>query len=175
MLVAEKFINKQIISLDEGRILGVVKDFYVNQSLETVTGLYLGSEGLLSRKPKIIKQEGIHLYGVDVLFVSDSKVLLEGDKLNTVEGLEQWLRREDLQGRNIQASSGSEVGKIHEIFFDETGRILGFGLNKIKIEGPIAENQAIQRNVVINPGDKDKPMTIDLIKAEQQRWFFKGR
>jgi uncharacterized protein YrrD len=175
MLVAEKFLNKQIISLDEGRILGVVKDFYVSQNLETVTGLYLGSEGLLSRKPKIIKQNGIYLYGVDVLFVTDSQVLLEGDKLDTVEGLDQWLRRDDLRGRNIQSPTGAEVGKINEVFFDETGQILGFGLQKIKIEGPIAENRAIRREVIINPGDNDNPMTIDLIKAEQQRWFFQGQ
>jgi hypothetical protein len=80
-----------------------------------------------------------------------------------------------LRGRNIQSPTGAEVGKINEFFFDETGQILGFGLQKIKIEGPIAENRAIRREVIINPGDNDNPMTIDLIKAEQQRWFFQGQ
>jgi len=177
MLLGQKFIDKQIISLDEGRIVGTVKDFYVNRELTHVFGLYLGSEGLLKRKPKVIKHEAIRKYGVDVLFVETSGIVLEDKALNDIEDLNLWLRRDDLQGREIQASTEAEteVGQVDDIFFDEQGKIVGFGLKKIKIEGPIAENLAIRREVVTEPGGDKEPMKIDVIKAEQQRWFFEGR
>ena len=174
MLLAEKFIDKQIISLDEGRIVGEVKDFYVDLGLEQVTAIYLGSEGLIRRKPKVIKQNTVQLYGIDVLFVQNSSIIIEGAELDKLEEIDTWLRREDLQGRHIQSPTGSEVGQVDDIMFDEMGKIIGFGLTKIKVEGPIAENQAISRGVMIEPGDKDKPLVIDLVKAEQQHWFFEN-
>lgn len=175
MLLAKKFIDKQIISLDEGRIVGVVKDFYLDQTLEHIVGLYLGSEGLLNRKPKLIKQDEIRLYGVDVLFVLNSGIVIEGGKLDQVEGLDTWRRREDLQGHEVESPTGEAIGKLDDIMFDEVGKVVGLGLSKIKIKGPIAENQAIRRDVVIEVGDDKKPMVVDLVKAEQQNWFFQDK
>jgi uncharacterized protein YrrD len=175
MLLAAKFIEHQIISLDEGRIIGLVKDFYIDQALTRITGLYLGSEGLIHRKPKLIRQKAIQLYGVEVLFVQNSGVVLEGTTLEELGEIDNWLRREDLKGRPIQSPTGSPIGQIEDIIFDEIGQISGFGLNKIQIKGPVAENQAIRREVMIEPGSQDEPMVIDLVKAEQQPWFFGGR
>ena len=175
MLLANKFIDRQIISLDEGRIVGEVKDFYIDQALENITGLYLGSEGLISRRPKLIRQETVQLYGADVLFVQKSGIVIEGDQLDAFEEAETWLRREDLQGRKIEAANGTAVGQVEDIIFDEGGQVLGFSLTKVTIKGPVAENQAIEREVLINPGSDETPMIIDLVKAGRQRWFFENR
>jgi uncharacterized protein YrrD len=175
MLLAKKFIEKQIISLDEGRIVGAVKDFYLDETLEHIVGIYLGSEGLLSRKPKLIKQETIRLYGIDVLFVLNSGIVVEGDELNDIENLESWIRRDDVIKREVQSPTGEVVGKIEDIMFDEMGQVIGFALAKVQIKGLVAENQAIRRDVVIGVGQEKEPMVIDLVKAEQQKWSFQDK
>ena len=36
-------------------------------------------------------------------------------------------------------------------------------------------DQAIEREVLINPGSDEKAMIIDFVKAGRQRWFFEDR
>ncbi|MEM7343281.1 MAG: PRC-barrel domain-containing protein [Chloroflexota bacterium] len=175
MLLCDKFIGKQLITLDEGRIIGEVQDFYLDAKLETIVGLYLGSDGLLWRKPKVVQQASIQLYGIDVLFVGSDDALFEGDKLEQLEAeMALWLRRDDLKGRTVASSKTAEIGRVDDVFFNDTGEIIGFSLSKIKVEGPIAENQGIRRDVVLEPGDSEHPLMIDQMEAEQQRWFFEG-
>ncbi|MDX1524033.1 MAG: PRC-barrel domain-containing protein [Anaerolineae bacterium] len=173
MLLSKKYIGKQVISVDEGRIVGEVKDFYIDRDLNSVTGLYFGSEGLIKRKALLLKHEHIMLFGVDVIFIDNAGAVTDGD---TVEGIDNWMRRDDLIGRAIiSETSEAKIGKVDDIFFDETGKLLGLGLSNIEVKGPIAENRAISRAVIKQTGDKDNPMVIDLFKAEQQHWFFEER
>jgi hypothetical protein len=61
-----------------------------------------------------------------------------------------------------------KVGTIDDVILDEAMRVIGFRLLRVFVEGPIAERRAAVREAVIEAGDEDKVMIIDLGKAERQ-------
>ena len=63
MKAGQEFIGMPVYSIKDGRHLGTVKDLYVDEEAHTLTGLYLGQEGLLSRKAKVIAYGDISVFG----------------------------------------------------------------------------------------------------------------
>lgn len=165
MRVGKDLVDKLVISVSDGRLIGRVKDLYVDDALQAISGLYLGSEGIFSRKPQLVRRTSVTLFGVDAVLVTDSEVVLDDEQ--TPE-LINWLRRQDLQGREVDTSGGTKVGVIGDIICNDEGQIIGFKLARTYVEGPIAKKLAVAREVVIDTGSVDGAMTIDLAKAEQQ-------
>ena len=165
MKVGQTLLNKPIYSLSDGRLLGVVKDLYFDSNLTTITGLHLGGEGFFKfGASKLIKAEAINQFGADVIFVTHSDVVTSPEQVGAATS---WVRREELKGREVSSPSATKVGKIGDVMLDDHGQVLSFSLSEIYITGPIAMQQSIRRDVVINAGDNYNPMMIDLVKAGQ--------
>jgi len=165
MRPGKDLIGKVIISVSDGRNLGTVKDLYLDRNLYLLAGIYLGSEGLFSRKANVISREEVVLFGLDVILVKDSAVVAEKD---AVENAADWIRLDKLKGRAVDTDGGTKVGTIGDVYLDDEGRIVSFGLARTYVEGPIAERGAIIREVVVDTGAEDGAMTIDMAKAERQ-------
>lgn len=164
MRTGKEFIGKPIYSLTEGRLLGTVKDVYLDLELSILNGIYLGSEGLINRRVKAIERKNISVFGLDAVLVTESDVLTDNNKTPEIE---VWLRREDVQGRGIETPGGTKVGTIGDLLFDEEARVIGFSLARVFVEGPVAEKRVILKEAVLNPGGKDGVVTVDLARAEQ--------
>lgn len=164
MRFGKELIGKPIYSLSDGRHLGNVKDLYLDLELVLLNGIFLGHEGLFNRKARVIVREHIALFGYDAILVNDSAV--ETDNNATPE-VELWMRRESVQGRDIETPGGTKVGTVGDILFDEKARIVGFSLARVFVAGPVADKQVILREAVTEAGGKDGIMTVDLAKAEK--------
>ena len=164
MRPGKDLIGKPIYSVKDGRLLGSVKDLFVDLELNVVSGVFLGSEGLFSRKIRAILRENIAVFGIDSVLVTGSDVVTDSTE-NT--SLETWLRREEVQGRGVDTPGGTKVGNIGDVLLDENAKVVGFWLSKVRVAGPIAEHRQVMNDAVINTGDKDGTMTIDLAKAER--------
>jgi uncharacterized protein YrrD len=165
MRPGKDLIGKTIISVSDGRNLGVVKDLYLDKNLYWLAGIFLGAEGLFSRKYHLISRDDVVLFGLDVILVKDSAVVIEKNEL---EKAADWMRLDKLKGRAVDTDGGTKVGTIGDIYLDDEGRIVSFGLAKTYVEGPIAARGTIIREVVIDTGNEDGTLTIDLAKAERQ-------
>jgi sporulation protein YlmC with PRC-barrel domain len=164
MRLGKDLLDKPIYSVTDGRLVGKVKDLYLDSNLERIIGLYLGSEGLFNRRDMIVNRERVILLGIDTILAADSDIVLDEAQ---VDDLESWMRRQDLIGRNVDTSGGTRVGVIGDIMINDEGTVLGFKLTRIVMEGPITRKQAIAREVVVDTGAQDGVMTIDLAQAEQ--------
>lgn len=164
MRIGKDLVDKPIYSVTEGRLLGKVKDVYLNPSLEKIVGLYLGSEGIFNRRSLLINRDHISLFGLDAILATDSDVVLEEEQ---VEEVGEWLRRQNVQGRSVDTTGGTKVGVIGDILFNDQGGVIGFKLARVFVEGPMAKKQAVAREVVVDVGNVDGAMTIDLAQAEQ--------
>ncbi|MDX1615013.1 MAG: PRC-barrel domain-containing protein [Candidatus Promineifilaceae bacterium] len=164
MRAGKDLIDKPIYSVTDGRHLGTVKDLYLDRNLERLEGLHLGSEGLFSRKSLVVPREGIMVLGVDAILTNAADVVAEKDDLAQTES---WLRRDELRGREVDTPGGTKVGSIGDVLFDEESHVVGLSLGRVHVEGPIAENRMILRGAVVDTGDEDGRMTVDLAKAEQ--------
>lgn len=164
MRMGKDLIGKPIISLTDGRMLGNVRDLYVNPELYWLTGIYVGHEGLIKRKSLLIERENIAVFGIDAILVKNSDVVTD-DKEHP--GVEVWLRLDKLRGREADTPGGTKVGTVGDVILNEEGHITGFTLSRVFVEGPIAEKGRIPRETLIDTGSEDKVMTIDLTKVEQ--------
>ena len=165
MRFSKDLIGKTIVSIDEGRRVGTVRDIYVDQELEWLAGVHLGTEGLLSRKSHLIPRESIAVFGIDVVLSKSADVVLEKKEVPDVE---QWLRLDKLQGRDVDTPGGTKIGTLGDVLLDEEARIIGFQLSRVFLEGPIAENPIIMRGAILDVGSEDGAMTVDLARVERQ-------
>ena len=55
---------------------------------------------------------------------------------------------------------------IGDVIVDTAGRISGFALSRVYVEGPLADKRVINRSVITDTGQEDGRMTVDLAKLE---------
>lgn len=178
--LGESLIGKSIVSISDGRIIGPVRELYLDRSLELIMAvmigdggfLGLGSEGgLFGRRSGMVRREDVVLFGIDTILIKDSKAVKRSDQIAEVG---DWLSRAKLKGRPVDTPGGTKIGILGDIVFDNEGRIVGFKLSQALVEGPIARKRAITREVVVDTGNEDGVMTIDLSKAEEQEELVAG-
>ena len=163
MITSREHSNKPIFSMTDGKKLGEVKDLYLDQDMRQVAAVFLGKEGLISRKTLLIARSAVQVYGIDAWLVSGSDTVVGPEALPdsgtfTLVG--------DLRGRELQTEGGTKIGVIDHVLLDSEARVLGFGLGKVYSQGPLAERKAIARDAIMNLGSTKEPMTINLAQAE---------
>ncbi|MEM7336239.1 MAG: PRC-barrel domain-containing protein [Chloroflexota bacterium] len=163
MRYGKDFNKKLIISISDGRQIGQVKDLFLDDDLRMLTGIYVGSEGLIRRKSMLIPRESVVVFGIDAVLVKNAEVIKDSTELTESE---QWVRLSKLKGRPIDTPGGTKIGTVGDIIIGEEGNITGLALSKVEVEGPIAEKGLVERSTLIDAGSVDGVITIDLTKAE---------
>ena len=161
-----QLIDKPVISLDEGRFLGNLKGLYLDAKLNRVEGLFMGRKGLLKRKDQLIPIESVAILGIDAILIKKSSALTDEEAYPAAR---EWLRLAKLQGREVDTPGGTRVGVIGDVLLTDQTKIAGFGLAKIFVEGPIKENRGVMRSAVVDAGNLDGVMTVNLERAELDR------
>lgn len=163
MRLGKDLTGKLIISVTDGRIIGNVKDLYVDAALSGLTGIYIGHEGLLKRKSLLIPRDSVVVFGIDAILVKKADVITSDQELLEVA---DWVRLSKLRGRDVDTPGGTKVGAIGDILLSEEGQITGFSLAKVFVEGPVAQHGLIPRQAMLDTGGEDTVMTVDLAKVE---------
>lgn len=162
--LGKDFVNKAVLSMDEGRMLGRIQDLYLDAPLERVLGLYMGSEGVFKRKSLLIPRSAIAVMGVDAVLVNTSDVFTDDQALPDAKA---WFRRDKLIGREVDTPGGTRLGLIGDVVVEDNGAISAFALSKVYVEGPLAESRLVERIAVIDTGQEDGRMNVDLSILEQ--------
>jgi sporulation protein YlmC with PRC-barrel domain len=149
--------------MSDGKKLGEIKDLYLDQDMRQVAAVFLGKEGLISRKTLLIARSAVQVYGIDAWLVSGSDTVVGPEALPD-SGTFSLVG--DLRGRELQTEGGTKIGVIDHVLLDAEARVLGFGLGKVYSQGPLAERKAIARDAIMNLGSAKEPMIINLAQAE---------
>jgi uncharacterized protein YrrD len=163
MRLGKDLINKPIYTLDEGKLLGKVQDLYVDDALEVILGIYLGAQGLVRRRSQLIRSGDVSVYGVDAILVKSAEVITDDSDLAAAK---EWLRRDKLAGRDVDTPGGTRLGQLGDVVIDAAGRVTGFAMWKVFVEGPLADKRVIDRGAVLDTGHADGRMTVDLARLE---------
>ena len=165
MRLGKELVVKPIFSVTDGRQIGTVKDLYLDLDVGILNGIFLGSEGLINRKSRVIDREKIVVLGIDAVLVSDSDVVTDNIEKPEVE---VWLRRKTFQGRRVETTGGTKVAIVGDILLDEEANVIGLALSQVEVRGPLTEKPIVLKTAVTETGGKEGIVTIDLAKAEQQ-------
>jgi sporulation protein YlmC with PRC-barrel domain len=163
MRLGKDFDGKPIISIANGQILGRAKDLYVNHDLTQLAGLFVGTEGVIRRKDRLIPAGGIVLIGVDVILVKDADVITTAQALPESD---KWHRLSQLHGKEVHTPGGTKLAAIDDITLDEEGAVSGFTLSRVYVSGPLAEEQMIPREVVVDAFQRSDALLVDFPKLE---------
>ena len=163
MRLGKDLINKPIYTLDEGKLLGKTQDLYLDDSLEVVLGIYLGAQGLVRRRSQLIRSGDVSVFGADAILVKNADVVTDD---NDLAAAKEWLRRDKLAGRDVDTPGGTRLGQLGDVVVDAAGRITGFAMWKVFVEGPLADKRVIDRSAVLDTGQVDGRMTVDLSRLE---------
>lgn len=164
MRSAKELIGKPIYSLTNGRLIGSVKDLYVDPDLQKVTGLYVGSEGIFNRRARLIARDQVAVFGIDSVLVVDSNVIVDDKEYPPSQ---EWLRREVLQGRVMHTAGGTKVASVGDLLLDDDSKVVAFSLSRVHVEGPISNNRIVSRTAILDPGGFEGNMIVDLTEVEQ--------
>ncbi len=164
MRLGKDLVNKPVYTISDGRYVGKAKDIYLDRNLYWMTGIHLGREGIIRRKDTLIPRDSVVVFGIDAILIKDNTAVTDSRETD----IEDWIRLDDIIGREVDTPGGTKLAVIGDVILDTEGKITGFGLSKVTVDGPIAQNRSIGRDVVIDNGNEDGVMTIDLVKAEQQ-------
>ena len=163
MRLSKDLLNKAIVTIDNGSIVGYVKDIYLTPGLDAMAGIHLKKEGLSRRRSLLIPAGSVVVFGVDVVLIDTADAVTDDRTLN---GASEWVRLDKLQGREVDTPGGTRVGTIGDVVLDGDGTITGYALSRVLVEGPIAESRIIDRSAVIENGNSDGIMTINIGIAE---------
>ena len=109
MRLGQSLVGNPVIRITDGRELGKVKDLYLDNNLKFVVGVFLGSEGLIKRTPTFVRSTDVAVFGMDAVLARDTVIIQEGDR---TPGAGQWVRLDDLQGRDVDTPGGTKIGRV---------------------------------------------------------------
>lgn len=165
MRLGRGLIGNAVVSINDGRELGEVRDLYLDSDLKSVVGIHLGSKGLLKRTPQSLKSSDVAVFGIDAVLAKGTAAVLEGE-LGPEAG--PRVRLSDLRGREASTPGGTKIGRIEDVILDETAQVVGFSLGHLSVEGPVAESKSVARTAVVDTGGEGDAMTINLAQAERE-------
>ena len=163
MRLSKDLLNKAIVTIDNGSIVGYVKDIYLTSSLDAMAGIHLKKEGLFRRRSLLIPADSVVVFGIDVVLINSAAAVTNDKELKTAA---DWVLLNKLQGREVDTPGGTRVGTVGDVVLDEQGSVTAYALSRVLVEGPIAESRVIDRHAVIDPGNADGIMTINIGRAE---------
>lgn len=161
---SKDIIGKPVITLDEGRNVGQARDVLLSGDMSRLAGIFLGKEGLLRRKQRLIPSSSVVVYGIDAILIRDESAISD-DKAQ--DGASDWLRVSKVQGREIDTPGGTRVGTVGDVLLDEKGDVTGIALDKVFVQGPIAESKLIDKAAFIDSGINDGKLTVNIAVAEK--------
>lgn len=163
MATGKQILNKQLISLTDGKKVGEVKDLYFDEKLTRIVAIYLGSEGLLNKKHFALNRATVQVMGIDAWLVTSGDVSIPAETLLDADRL---ILYSDVRGREIVTEGGTKIGAVDDVLFDDDGDVVGFALTKIEVKGPLADRKTIARAAVSTIGSNTSAMTTDMAQAE---------
>ena len=163
MPMAKSHTNKSLVSITDGKIVGEIKDLYIDRDMRQVAAIHLGKEGLIKRKALMLARSAVQVFGVDVWLVTGPDTI---SGVDAIPDADTFVQVGDLRGREIQTEGGTKVGVVDDVILDAQAKVLGFVLGKIYVQGPLADRKTISREAVLKLGSKDAPMTVELNQAE---------
>ena len=121
MRSSDDFKGQDVISAADGKKLGYVQDLYVDSNFYWLTGIYLGHEGLIRRRAKLIPRDRITLFGIDVILVDDSNALTD-DREHAAAS--DWRLLKKVRKRTVDTPNGTPIGTLDSVYLDEYIAIL---------------------------------------------------
>lgn len=117
MLKAQSIIGKKVLSRLDGQRIDSVRDIVISKDHARIVALILDEGGLFS-PATAVGFENVVSFGKDAVVITDSKQVVRVDHFPAVKEIMD--DRDSLVGKKVFTESGDQMGKIEDVYFDES-------------------------------------------------------
>lgn len=152
MIRTSELHGMAVIDVDSAAKLGTIDEIFLDLDRRTITGLSLSQGGTLLTGDDhlLIPASAVHAIGEDAVMVRHP---------SEAPGLEVATRASALAGRNLVTQSGTHLGALDDVLFDEeSGRIVGYVFSSREAQSGLASLFGARR-------DHDDPM-VDYVRGD---------
>ncbi len=127
MRKGKNIIGKDVLSLADGVRIHSVKDLIIGEENDCVVALLVDEGGLFSGST-VVPIEAVHSFGKDAVVIADAGAVVAASSYPKVHAIID--RKESLLGKKIVTTEGQELGKVGDMYFNETdGQIVGLEIS----------------------------------------------
>jgi len=165
MRKSQQFKSLAVISLDEGREIGRIRDLVINPQTAEVAAIIVQRPGLF-REQKVIPYSRVVSVGNNALTVQK---MANAERLTSLPQIVSLLKEDvRLKGVRVISEGGAALGHVEEFFVDtETGKITAFEVSGTPGEGFLkgkavlsaAEVRTIGKDILIVRNGAEESMT----------------
>ena len=117
MLKGKSIIGKKVLSRMDGQRIDSVRDIVISRDHSRIVALILDEGGLFSTATAVAI-ENVVSFGKDAVVITDSKAVTRIDHFPAVKEIMD--DRDSLVGKQVFSEAGDQMGKIDDVFFEET-------------------------------------------------------
>lgn len=133
MRKSKQFISIPVISLDEGKQIGIIKSLVIDPIQKKVAALIIEQKGWFQEQ-KFISYSNVHSVGNDAITIKHSTVVRKGNSLPEIINLAK--NPVNINGARIVTESGTVLGDVDDYYVDLTsGEIVGMEFRGSYISG----------------------------------------
>lgn len=139
--LGDDITGKSLISAHGGEKLGEVSNILIDPDTLRVSALVISQGNIFNREDLIFPADDVQVWGKDVILIKQSGA---GRREEEFPGREKWLNvSDDIKGRYVVSMDGTRIGQVNDVVIGPDGRILGYDLSQVFVEGPLAESKRI--------------------------------
>jgi uncharacterized protein YrrD len=117
-------VDKPIVTYDTGEKIGRVRDLIFDQDRNHLVALLIQERGLMS-DARVLPLPGVQSIGMDAVIVGHADQIIDAKLNSQVAAILD--RNNIMNGTHIMTVSGQDLGKMVDLYFDETtGAIEGY-------------------------------------------------
>jgi uncharacterized protein YrrD len=140
--------GKAIVDIQRGEKVGSISDLLFDPGELRVAAIESESGAMFNRETEYFQAEQVEVWGKDVILVRR-----RGDRSSSLPGRERLVNLSDqLNGRPIVSSDGVRVGQLGDVLLNQEGRLTGFELSQVDIQGPLEKSRRVPISAVQSLG-----------------------
>jgi uncharacterized protein YrrD len=139
---SREFIGFQIISANNGQVLGTVDDVYVDVKMLELAAITVAEGSLISNMftphKDGIRRSAVSVWGDDVILVQDNEFV----KSSTLLDRDAWeSSKNQIKGKKVLSTNGELVAILDDVLVDSQTKVIGYDFGEVFIKGAIAESR----------------------------------
>jgi sporulation protein YlmC with PRC-barrel domain len=137
----QNVLGNPVISITNGEMIAKVVDIRLDPQNLKAALVITSKGGLFKGKLEAIPAEKVDVWGRDALLVNQSDVLLDESDFDVNDS---WLSgSDDIRGYDVINQDGTRIGKLADVVLDTQGKVRGYRMGEVFIEGKISETHWI--------------------------------
>ena len=143
---AQDLEGKALVNINTGEKLGSIADLLFDpQSLRIAAVLVAAGGGSLSSlftggATTAIPASAVRVWGKDAVLVEAPNTI----PVEKIDGYNNLVKLSDqIRDRYVVSTDGRRVGQVEDVLVDNQGRLAGYSLSQVFIEGPLADSRQI--------------------------------